>query len=267
MPRRWIRLAAAGFLATLTVGGASLAAYAAESAPATPSAAPAAQSGPAPTATPAAPTAGTQAQPPASGQTPSVQTPAATPAPSAQPQAGTSATPPAGGAGAAKPAESENPKAEGSTGEMVDLVSRPFVYIEGKADRDEIFTAIQGSLGLVKREMDKAGLKPAGRPQAVFVESDDTGFRYHAGYPIEAAPDGKTSLSDAVKIGSTASGKAMRFQYVGDYADIDATYDAITAYLDEKGIDAQDSFIEEYANDVKDADDPNLEVDIYVLLK
>ena len=146
-------------------------------------------------------------------------------------------------------------------------MARPFVYIEGKADRDEIFTAIQGSLGLVKREMDKAGLKPAGRPQAVFVESDDTGFRYHAGYPIEAAPEGKTSLSDAVKIGSTASGKAMRFQYVGDYADIDATYDAITAYLDEKGIDAQDSFIEEYENDVKDADDPNLEVDIDVLLK
>ena len=49
--------------------------------------------------------------------------------------------------------------------------------------------------------------------------------------------------------------------------DIDATYDAITAYLDEKGIDAQDSFIEEYANDVKDPDDPTLQVNIYVLLK
>ncbi len=59
----------------------------------------------------------------------------------------------------------------------------------------------------------------------------------------------------------------MRFQHLGAYADIDATYDAVTAYLDEKGIDAQDSFVEEYANDVKDPDDPNLEVDIYVLLK
>ena len=49
--------------------------------------------------------------------------------------------------------------------------------------------------------------------------------------------------------------------------DIDATYDAITAYLDEKGVDAQDSFVEEYANDVKDADDPTLQVNIYVLLK
>ncbi|MBV9906583.1 MAG: AraC family transcriptional regulator, partial [Hyphomicrobiales bacterium] len=44
-------------------------------------------------------------------------------------------------------------------------------------------------------------------------------------------------------------------------------YDAITAYLDDKGIDAQDTFVEEYANDVKDPDDPTLQVNIYVLLK
>ena len=168
---------------------------------------------------------------------------------------------------AAKPGEPAKPQSEGSTGETVDLPARPFAYIEGKADRDEIYGAILGSLGLVKRDMDKAGVKPAGRPLAVFVELDENGFRYHAGFPLEAAPEGKTSLSDAVKLGQTPSGKAMRFQHIGSYADIDATYDAITAYLDEKGIDAQDSSIEEYVNDVKDADDPTLEVNIYVLLK
>jgi len=101
----------------------------------------------------------------------------------------------------------------------------------------------------------------------VFIESDDTGFKYHAGYPLEAVPEGKSSLSEAVKIGQTPSGKTMRFEHQDAYADIDATYDAITAYLDEKGVDAQDSFVEEYANDVKDADDPTLQVNIYVLLK
>ena len=70
-----------------------------------------------------------------------------------------------------------------------------------------------------------------------------------------------------MKIGQTPAGKAMRFQHFGAYSDIDGTYDAITAYLDEKGIDAQDFFIEEYMNDVKDADDPALQVNIYVLLK
>ena len=78
--------------------------------------------------------------------------------------------------------------------------------------------------------MDKAGLTPAGRPIAVFLKSDDTGFKYHAGYPVsKAAPQGKTSLSDTVKIGETPSGKAMRFEHQGAYSDIDATYDAITA--------------------------------------
>jgi effector-binding domain-containing protein len=178
-----------------------------------------------------------------------------------------SATPAPAAPEAAKPGASAAPAGDASTGETVDLAARPFAYIEGKADRDEIYSAILGSLGLVKRDMEKANLAPADRPLAVFVESDDTGFKYHAGYPLAAAPEGKTSLSDAVKIGETPSGKAMRFEHQGAYSDIDATYDAVTAYLDEKGIDAQDSFVEEYANDVKDPDDPTLQVNIYVLLK
>ena len=123
------------------------------------------------------------------------------------------------------------------------------------------------SLATVRSELSKAGVKPVGQPIAVFLEADDVGFKYRAEIPIEAAPDGKTELSDAVKFGQTPAGKAMRFEHRGAYDDIDATYEAITAYLDEKGIDAQDIFIEKYLNDVKTSDDPNLQVDIYVLLK
>jgi effector-binding domain-containing protein len=238
-----IRFAVAGFLA-VTAAVAPHAAFA-QQAPATPTA-PAA-----PSPTPAAP--------------PAAQAPAApSPAP-AKPEAPSATNPAPGAPGAAQPESA--PSGEASTGEAVDFPPRPFAYIEGKADKDEIYSSILGSLSLVKRDMDKANLTPAGRPIAVFVESDDTGFRYHAGYPLTAAPEGKSSLSDAVKIGQTPSGKAMRFEHQGAYGDIDATYDAITAYLDDKGIDAQDTFIEEYANDVKDPDDPTLQVNIYVLLK
>jgi effector-binding domain-containing protein len=203
---------------------------------------------------------------------PAAQAPAAPSGPAAPPAAKpveppSSTTPAPAAPEAAKPGEPATPSGEASTGETVDLPARPFAYVEGKADRDEIYSAILGSLGLVKHDMEKANLAAAGRPLAVFVESDDTGFKYHAGYPLESVPEGKTSLSDAVKIGQTPSGKAMRFEHQGAYSDIDATYDAITAYLDEKGVDAQDSFVEEYANDVKDADDPTLQVNIYVLLK
>jgi effector-binding domain-containing protein len=242
-----IRFFVASFLAlAAVVPHASLAQQAPATAPSTP--APTSQS-----PTPAVP--------------PAVQAPAAPSPVPAKPAEAPSATNPAPaapeGANPAGPATS----GEGSTGENVDLPSRPFAYIEGKADKDEIYSAILNSLSSVKRDMDKANLSPAGRPLAVFVESDDTGFKFHAGYPLAAAAEGKSSLSDSVKIGQTPSGKAMRFEHQGAYGDIDATYDAITAYLDDKGIDAQDTFIEEYANDVKDADDPTLQVNVYVLLK
>jgi effector-binding domain-containing protein len=219
----------------------------------------------APATAPSAPAPTSPSSPPATP--PGVQAPAAPSPVPAKPGEAPSATnpiaPAPGGASPAGPATS----GEGSTGENVDLPARPFAYVEGKADKDEIYSAILNSLNSVKREMDKASLAPAGRPLAVFVESDDTGFKFHAGYPLAAALEGKSSLSDSVKIGQTPSGKAMRFEHQGAYGDIDATYDAITAYLDDKGIDAQDTFIEEYANDVKDPDDPTLQVNIYVLLK
>jgi effector-binding domain-containing protein len=218
-----------------------------------------------------APHAGFAQQAPAAPAAPAAQAPAAQ-APAAQPPADAAKpaeAPPAANPAAPGPAHPSDaaPPGEGTMGETVTLTARPFAYAEGKADKDEIYSAIQGSLGVVKREMDKANLKPAGRPIAVFVGSDDSGFTYHAGYPLAAAPEGKTSLSDAVKIGETPSGKAMKFEHDGAYGDIDATYDAITAYLDDKGIEAQDTFVEEYANDVKDPDNPNLQVNIYVLLK
>ena len=217
--------------------------------------------------TPAAPAAPAPAGP-SPATPPAAQAPAApsNPPPAGKPEAPSATNPAPAAPEGANPAGSAAPN-EASTGETVDLPARPFAYTEGKADKDEIYSAILSSLSLVKRDMDKANLAPAGRPLAVFVESDDSGFKYHAGYPLAATPEGTSSLSDAVKIGQTPSGKAMRFEHQGAYGDIDATYDAITAYLDDKGIDAQDTFVEEYANDVKDPDDPTLQVNIYVLLK
>ncbi|MGD1036103.1 MAG: GyrI-like domain-containing protein [Roseiarcus sp.] len=196
---------------------------------------------------------------------PASPTPAASATPAPTPSPSTSPTP-APSATSANP-DATNPSESGSTGETIELAPRPAAFVEGKADRDEIFGAIIGSIGLIRTEIDKAGLKAAGRPIAIFLEADDVGFKYRAAIPLESIPEGKTALSDAIKLGQTPVGKAMRFEHRGAYDDIDATYEAITAYLDEKGIDAQDTFIEEYLNDVKTTDDPNLQVDIYVLLK
>ncbi|MDE2365068.1 MAG: GyrI-like domain-containing protein, partial [Hyphomicrobiales bacterium] len=95
----------------------------------------------------------------------------------------------------------------------------------------------------------------------------DDNFKFQAMIPLDAAPTGTVDLGPDAKIGETPAGRAIKFQHRGAYDDVDSTYEAITAYLDEKGYDAQNVFVEEYLNDPKGSDDTALALDIYVFVK
>lgn len=152
-----------------------------------------------------------------------------------------------------------------ATVETIDVPSRPTAMLAGKAKWDDGFAAIKDSLAKIEAALDKAGLKPAGSPFTVFTETDDSGFSYEAMVPLAAKP--AAAFSGDVQLASSPSGKAIKFQHRGPYDDIDSTYDLITAYLDEKDLEARDFFIEEYLSELTSAEDPNLAVDIYVFLK
>jgi effector-binding domain-containing protein len=152
-----------------------------------------------------------------------------------------------------------------ATAETLDVPSRPTATLAGKSKWEDGFVSIKASLTKIDASLDKAGLKPAGPPLTVFTETDDNGFSYEAMVPLAAKP--AASLSDDVQLGSSPSGKAIKFQHRGPYDDIDSTYDLITAYLDEKNLEARDFFVEEYLSELTNAEDPNLAVDIYVFLK
>jgi effector-binding domain-containing protein len=167
----------------------------------------------------------------------------------------------------AKPPDSEKPSGDASTGFALTVAPKAVVLLRGSSSWEEGYRHITDAFKTIRAEATKAGLKPAGNPMTVFVETDDAGFRYEAMLPIENPPEGKDSLTADVKLGHSPAGKALKFQHRGAYDDIDSTYEAITAYLDEKGLEAQNLFIEEYLNEVKGADDTNLQVDIYVFVK
>jgi effector-binding domain-containing protein len=194
------------------------------------------------------------------------QTPAAPPAPAAP------APPPAAAPSPAAPAPGAPTANQGTESgidavQTVDVAARPVALMRGSATWDDGFKTITSALTQIQSEMQKAGLTASGHPFTVFVETDDAGFRYEAMVPLDKAPEGKSELTKDIQIGSSPSGKAMKFQHRGAYDDIDATYEAITAYLDEKNIEAQNLFVEEYLTDPKAVDDQSLEVDIYVFIK
>jgi effector-binding domain-containing protein len=220
-----------------------------------------------PPATTAAPAPATQA--PAAPANPAPATPAVQPA--APPAVSTPAvTPPATPPETAKPTTTDNSGAspgDTSISQTIDVMGRPAVVISGSATWDSGFKTLTDTFAKLNDAVSKNNVAASGHALAVFTSTDDAGFKYSAMIPIAKAPEGKTELTPDIKIGETPSGKAIRFQHRASYDDIDSTYEAITAYLDEKGLEARNMFAEEYLKMTKASDDPTLEVDIYVFLK
>ncbi|WP_294539484.1 GyrI-like domain-containing protein [uncultured Rhodoblastus sp.] len=167
---------------------------------------------------------------------------------------------------AAKPDSAAAPAEEGAI-QTSEIASRIVIETHGSASWEEGYAKIGEALAKLRASAEKAGLKVDGRPLAVFTETDDAGFKFDALLPVDAKPDAKPDLGANFSLAQSPSGKALKFQHRGAYDDIDATYDAITAYLDEKGLEARNLFVEEYLNDAKDSSDVGLEVDIFVFLK
>ncbi len=166
---------------------------------------------------------------------------------------------------AVKP-EAAPPATPDVASESVMVDPRPAAVLKGQGKWEGAAKTLSEAITKLNAAVRKAGLAPNGKTIAVFTKTDDTGFSFEAMAPLSAAPEGKVKLTDGVEIGSSPGGKAMKFQHRGSYDEIDATYEAIAAYLDEKGLDTKDLIVEEYLTDFK-GDDAEVDVDIYVFLK
>ncbi len=199
----------------------------------------------------------TAAPPAAAPATPAPATPA--PAPAAPAPSTPAATPPAAAQQSVDPAE--------AAAQPFEVKSRSAIVVSGAAKWEDGYKAITAALVKARAALAKSGLKEGGRPVAAFVDTDDDNFKFQAMIPLDAAPSGAVDLGPDAKIGETPAGRAIKFQHRGAYDDVDSTYEAITAFLDEKGYEAQNVFVEEYLNDPKGADDSALELAIYVFIK
>ncbi|MGL4495233.1 MAG: GyrI-like domain-containing protein [Beijerinckiaceae bacterium] len=227
-------------------------------APASPAAPPAP---PAPAAPPA--TAAPALPPPSNPPTPLV-----TP----EPRAAVPAAPPAQPGTTRVPAVESAPGlptlapgvTEANSSDEVELVAKKAATLRGKATWDAGYAKISEALMKIRAELLRAGIKPAGKSLALFLSSDDESFEFEAMVPIEADAQPKTPLGSEVKIGQTPTGKAFRFGHKGAYDSIDDTYEVLTAYLDAKGIEAKEQFIEEYLTEDLAALDENFALHVYV---
>ena len=98
----------------------------------------------------------------------------------------------------------------------------------------------------------------------VYTSTDDSGFTYQAEIPAEREPK---NLTKAMSYGKSPEGRSLKFVHRGSYDNMDNTYEAITNHLDDKKLEAKDTFIEEYVTDPLKTAEDKLVINVYVPLK
>jgi effector-binding domain-containing protein len=204
---------------------------------------------PPPPAPPATATPSTPATP--------VPAPSASPTPAPPPAAATQATPTTPPSPA--PVQTADP-----FGEEITLTPKTVLVMKGTANWDSAFDTLIESFKSLSALLDKQGIKPAGNSMIVYTSTDDTGFTYLAEIPVEQDPK---NLTKAMSMGKSPDGKALKFVHRGSYDNMDNTYEAITNHLDDKKLEAKDTFIEEYITDPLKTAEDKLVINVYVPLK
>jgi effector-binding domain-containing protein len=211
---------------------------------------------------PAAPPAASTPTPAAS-PTPG-PAPAASPAPEASPSPAPSPPPAAAQAPATPPPAAAPVQTADPFGEQITLEPKKVVIAKGTANWDSAFDTLMESFKSLSALLDKQGLKPAGNPMIVYTSTDDTGFTYLAEIPVDQEPK---NLTKDMSVGKSPDGKALKFVHRGSYDNMDNTYEAITNHLDDKKLEAKDTFVEEYITDPLKTAEDKLVINVYVPLK
>jgi effector-binding domain-containing protein len=204
-----------------------------------------------------------RAQSPAPTPPPGPSSPA--PAPSATPAPTPPATPPAAAETPAAPPPAPAPvQTADPFGEEITLESKKVVTAKGTANWDAAFDTLIDSFKALTALLEKQGIKPTGNPMIVYTSTDDTGFTFLAEIPVDQEPK---NLAKDMSIGKSPEGKALKFVHRGSYDNMDNTYEAITNHLDDKKLEAKDTFIEEYMTDPLKTAEDKLIINVYVPLK
>jgi len=150
-------------------------------------------------------------------------------------------------------------------GEAVVLPERTIIYLKGHANWSAAFDTLIDAFKSLNEYLDKQNLKPNGPAMTIYTETNDKGFSFQAALPLAKAP--ADPPKGDIAVGQAPAGKALKFVHRGSYDAMDSSYEAITNYLDDKGLEAKEMFIEEYASDPGKTDPDQLVINVFVPLK
>ena len=173
------------------------------------------------------------------------------------------ADPPATAPSPSAPAACASVQTADPFGEDFTLAPKNVVIMKGTANWDAAFDTIIGSFkALTALPTSRASSRQAIRCRLHL----DRRHRLYVPGRNSGRQEPK-NLAKNMSMGKSPEGKALKFAHRGSYDNMDNTYEAITNHLDDKKLEAKDTFIEEYVTDPLKTPEDKLVINVYVPLK
>lgn len=144
-----------------------------------------------------------------------------------------------------------------NTDELATIAARVVVPVE------KLSEAMGSTYGKIMEYLGLHGIQASGPPFAVYHNMDMTALDVEIGIPVPAPVEGSGDLTP----GTIRGGRAAVGTHTGPYDTIGDTYGALTAFMEEKGLEMDSFSYEFYLNDPREVPPDELKTEIFFPIK
>ncbi len=144
-----------------------------------------------------------------------------------------------------------------------DFQTRLTLAIRTRSPVQNLPKVLGQSYGAIMKYLGQLGESPTGHPFVIYYNLDMQDLDIEIGFPVSKKfPD-----KESVKSSEIPSGKYASTVHIGPYSEMEATYNALNQWLQEKGHEIKDFAIELYYNDPNEVGWENTQTEIQIPLK
>ncbi len=129
----------------------------------------------------------------------------------------------------------------------VTLAAVPALSTRLTGDTRRLQDLVAKRLREMAKSLNEAGIIPSGPAMAVFDQLANTNFSVEIMIPLSERP---ATIPQGLGLTTTPYGQAVRIIHHGDYDDIDATYDELSSFIEDRDIAIEDVVIERYMGEI-----------------
>ena len=147
--------------------------------------------------------------------------------------------------------------------EIRDTMERETVSIRTSTPLAKLPEVVGSCYEEIMQYLGPKGIQPVGAPFSIYYNMDMSNLDVEIGFPVATKVEGR----GRVRPGRIPGGKCAVTVHVGPYETIGETYERLTAYVKEQGLETAAFCYEYYLNDPAQTPPEELETEIYFPIK